>query len=133
MYIMKDITTTEDVELLINSFYDRVKQDALIGYIFNDIIGADWSHHLPLMYKFWNMVLLTLPGYEGYPTRSHVEISKKVPLKKEHFDRWLELWSSTIDQLFAGDIADQAKTKAELMANLMRIKIEDSAKEGFIQ
>jgi len=130
---MKDITTTADVELLINTFYDKVKKDDTIGYIFNEVIGRDWSHHLPVMYKFWNMVLLTIPGYEGYPTRKHVEVNKQTPLKKEHFDRWLLLWDNTIDHLFKGEIADQAKTKAQLMANLIHIKIEESAKEGFIQ
>jgi len=130
---MKDITTTADVELLINTFYDKVKNDDTIGYIFNEVIGSDWSHHLPVMYKFWNMVLLTIPGYEGYPTYKHLEVNKQVPLKKEHFDRWLLLWYDTIDHLFKGEIADQAKTKAELMANLIHIKIEESAKEGFIQ
>ena len=130
---MKDITTTADVELLINTFYDKVKKDDTIGYIFNEVIGRDWSHHLPVMYKFWNMVLLTIPGYEGYPTRKHVEVNKQTPLKKEHFDRWLLLWDNTIDHLFKGEIADQAKTKAQLMANLIHIKIEESANEGFIQ
>ena len=130
---MEDITTTADVELLINTFYDKVKKDDTIGYIFNEVIGRDWSHHLPVMYKFWNMVLLTIPGYEGYPTRKHVEVNKQTPLKKEHFDRWLLLWDDTIDHLFKGEIADQAKTKAQLMANLIHIKIEESAKEGFIQ
>jgi hemoglobin len=130
---MKDITTTADVELLINTFYDKVKKDDTIGYIFNEVIGRDWSHHLPVMYKFWNMVLLTIPGYEGYPTRKHVEVNKQTPLKKEHFDRWLLLWDNTIDHLFKGEIADQAKTKAQLMAILIHIKIEESANEGFIQ
>lgn len=130
---MKDITTTADVELLINTFYDKVKKDDTIGYIFNEVIGRDWSHHLPVMYKFWNMVLLTIPGYEGYPTRKHVEVNKQTPLKKGHFDRWLLLWDNTIDHLFKGEIADQAKTKAQLMANLIHIKIEESANEGFIQ
>ena len=130
---MKDITTTADVELLINTFYDKVKKDDTIGYIFNEVIGRDWSHHLPVMYKFWNLVLLTIPGYEGYPTRKHVEVNKQTPLKKGHFDRWLLLWDNTIDHLFKGEIADQAKTKAQLMANLIHIKIEESANEGFIQ
>jgi hemoglobin len=69
-----------------------VRKDDKIGFIFNDIIGEDWSHHLPVMYQFWDMVLFSTPGYAGNPTKKHVDIDKRIPLNKEHFDRWLELW-----------------------------------------
>ena len=32
---MKDITTREDIELLVNSFYDKVKKDEIICTDFN--------------------------------------------------------------------------------------------------
>jgi hemoglobin len=128
-----DISTPADVELLVNTFYDKVKQDALLGPLFYAVIGPDWSHHLPKMYRFWNMVLLTLPGYEGYPTRVHVEMSRNNPLAQAHFDKWLVLWRQTVDSLFSGELADQAKDRAELMANLIHIKVEDAAKGGYIQ
>ena len=119
----RDIENKADIEILINSFYDKVKQDGRIGFIFNDIIGSDWSHHLPVMYDFWNMVLFSKPGYAGNPTRKHVELDKRIPLKKEHFDQWLVLWNETVDKLYAGEHADLAKNRASLMANLISMKI----------
>ena len=74
----KDIENIADIEILVNSFYDKVKQDDKIGFIFNQIIGSDWSHHLPRMYHFWNMVLFSQPGYGGNPTRVHVDLDKKI-------------------------------------------------------
>ncbi len=127
---MKDITNRQDIELLINSFYDKVKKDDTIGHIFNTIIGDDWSHHLPIMYNFWDMVLFTTPGYAGSPVKKHVDMDKKTPLSKEHFDRWLILWDETIDSLFSGEYADMAKNKAALMANLIYMKVE-MGREGF--
>jgi hemoglobin len=130
---MYDIQSQGDVMLLINTFYDKVKKDDTIGSIFKEIIGDDWSHHLPVMYKFWDMVLLSKPGYEGYPTKKHTEIDRRIPLQKEHFDRWIALWDETIDHLFIGNVAMQAKEKAKLMSNLISIKVADSRQSGHIQ
>jgi hemoglobin len=130
---MKDIENRADIELLINSFYDKVRVDGKIGFIFNEIIGDNWSHHLPVMYQFWDMVLFSAPGYAGNPTRKHVEIDKKITLNKEHFDRWLELWNETVDKLYAGENAAQAKNRAMLMTNLIHIKIEASRDGKLIQ
>jgi hemoglobin len=128
-----DIATREDIELLINTFYDDVKKDEKIGFIFNEIIGADWSHHLPIMYRFWESVLFSKPGYEGNPMKKHIDLDKKIPLDKSHFERWLELWTATVDNLFAGEIADLAKYRAGLMANLINIKVEMGRDSRFIQ
>lgn len=130
---MEDIKDRQDIELLINSFYDKVRKDDTIGFIFNDIIGDNWSHHLPVMYHFWDMVLFSKPGYGGNPTRKHVELDKRIPLHKEHFDRWLQLWNGTVDALFAGPVADDAKNRAMLMANLINIKVEMSRGGNLIQ
>lgn len=130
---MQDISTQADVMQLVNTFYDKVKKDDTIGFIFNETIGDHWHMHLPQMYKFWDMVLLGRPGYEGYPTKKHTALDRKIPLQQGHFDRWLELWNETVDALFAGDIAKQAKDKAKLMADLIMIKITDDRKGTLIQ
>lgn len=120
-----------DVELLVNSFYDVVRKDDRIGYIFDEIIGADWSHHLPVMYSFWESVLLGKAGYSGNPIKKHIDMDKHIPLMKEHFERWLELWNMTVNRLFAGEVAELALNRAALMANLINIKVE-MAREGKI-
>jgi hemoglobin len=124
-----DIATRNDIELLVNTFYDDVRKDEVIGFIFNTIIGNDWSLHLPVMYRFWESVLLSKPGYEGNPVKKHIDLDKKIQLDKTHFERWLELWNRTVDSLFAGEIAELAKNRASLMANLINIKV-DMARGG---
>ena len=133
LQMKKDLENKADIEVLINSFYDKVRADDMIGFIFDEIIGNDWSHHLPVMYDFWNMVLFSKAGYAGNPTRKHVELDKKIQLKKEHFDRWLVLWNETVDGLYAGEHADLAKNRASLMANLISMKVEMSRDGNFIQ
>ena len=129
----KELEGEKDIELLVNSFYDRVKKDEQIGFIFNQIIGSDWSHHLPLMYKFWSSVLLNKAGYEGNAVKKHVDIDKKIPLEKEHFERWLQLWNTTVDDLFSGETAANAKNRAMLMAHLINMKVEISRGGKLIQ
>src|SRR5437879_3670770 len=104
-----DIITSEDIRLLVNNFYDRVKKDGMIGFIFNDIIGDDWSHHLPVMYQFWETILLGKPGYIGNPVKKHIDIDKSIPLREKHYKRWLESWNDTVDNLFTGPVAEEAK------------------------
>lgn len=127
---MNDIANRQDIEQLIDAFYSKVRQDDMIGFIFNTIIGDDWSHHLPVMYNFWDMVLFSKPGYAGSPVRVHTDIDKKIRFEKAHFDRWLQLWNETIDSMYTGEYADMAKNKASLMANLIHMKVEMS-REGF--
>jgi len=120
----KDIVDRADIKLLVNSFYDKVKQDETIGYIFKNIIGDDWSHHLPVMYQFWETVLLNKAGYTGNPIKKHIEADKKEPFRKEHYDKWLDLWRNTVDKLFEGPNAEEIKNRAFLMMNLISMKVE---------
>lgn len=127
---MNDITAKDDIQVLVDSFYAVARQDELLGPIFNTIIGDDWSHHLPKMYDFWNMVIFAVPGYAGQPVKAHVDVDKRTPMNQEHFDRWLELWKANVDNRFAGEYAEIAKNKAALMANMIHIKVE-MGRKGF--
>ncbi len=119
-----DISTLNDIQLLVNSFYVQVKEDQIIGYIFNDIAKVDWHIHLPKMYSFWETVLLGKMNFKGNPMLKHLELSKKTEINKVHFDQWLSLWTNTIDAHFEGEIAEEAKIKGKSIAGLMLLKIE---------
>ncbi len=131
--MMKDIATRGDIELLVNSFYNKVRADDTIGYIFNEIIGDDWSHHLPIMYQFWDTILLNTATYTGNAVKKHVDLDKKIPLTKGDFEQWLTLWNATVDELFAGEYASQENNMAILMANLIHIKIQTAREGKYIQ
>lgn len=120
----RDISERDDLRVLVDSFYDKVRQDEVIGHIFHKIIGDDWSHHLPIMYSFWGMVLFGEAGYTGNPVRKHVEVDRIVPLAEEHYTRWLELWTETVNSLFAGEKAEEAKKRAGIMVQLISTKVQ---------
>lgn len=114
-----DILTIEDIKQLVNTFYNKVREDQLIGPIFNDRIENRWPQHLAKMYTFWQTVLLGEHTYYGTPFPPHAQL----PVEKEHFERWLFLFSQTLDELFSGEIAKEAMWRANKMAEMFQYKI----------
>ena len=123
---MEDISTKEDIVLLVNSFYDTVKKDNILGPVFDSAIGDDWSHHLPIMYAFWGMIAFGTQGYKGNPIQKHIQLDKAYPLREEHYKQWYSYWVQTVDQLFTGEKATLVKEKAQLMLQLIQTKVEAS-------
>lgn len=117
-----DIQHRGDIERLIDTFYDKVKADPVIGYIFNDIARVDWPKHLPIMYDFWEFLLLNGKNYHGNPIEKHFSLHAQHPLTAAHFDRWLELFQATVDELFSGAVADDAKSRAAAIAGVWKPK-----------
>ena len=123
---LTDIQNKDDIPILVDAFYKKVKNDKLIGPIFSDVAKVDWPHHLPIMYNFWEMVLFGSGPYKGDPMTKHIQLSKKTSLAKEHFSQWLKLFGETVDDLFVGEKAEEAKVRAPRMAELMQFKISQA-------
>jgi hemoglobin len=121
---MKKLETREDIELLVNKFYEKVGKDETIGFFFNDIVKVNWDLHLPKMYKFWETLLFGKASYKGNPMATHFPINEMESMEKHHFDQWLSLWTKTLEENFEGEMAETAKTKAANIANLMAHKME---------
>ena len=119
-----DITNKDDIKLLVDTFYDKVKTNSVIGHIFNDIAKVDWEHHLPKMYSFWESLLLGEKGFTGNPMQKHIELSKLTAMTETQFSEWLLIFTQTTDELFEGIKADEAKTRAANIARLMLYKIQ---------
>ena len=121
---MKKLETRQDIEDLVNLFYDKVQNDDKIGFFFKDVAKVDWAHHLPKMYSFWETLLFGQISYKGNPMAMHFPINDKVPLEKAHFAHWVKLWTETVEENFAGEMAELAIYKATNIANLMGYKME---------
>ena len=119
----KDIENKKDIALLVDEFYDKVKADDTIGYIFNDVVKVNWQKHLPVMYSFWENTLFYTGSYEGNPMELHKHLHKLMPLTLEHFKQWNYLFIKTVDELFEGPHANLAKQRAVSISAVMQIKI----------
>ena len=116
---LKDITSTEDIKKLVDSFYEKANADDLLALVFNDFAKIDWESHLPVMYKFWGALLLGTMNYKGQPFPKHAVL----PIEKEHFKRWIELFIQTVNENFIGKKAEEAKQRARNIAMVFKYKM----------
>ncbi len=116
----KDIKTEEDIKLMVDSFYDKVNQDELLSYVFNEISKVEWDTHLPKMYRFWSTMIFAAGTYTGNPFEKHIPL----PVEKIHFDRWVSLFYENIDEHFEGEVAEDVKTRAKSIAYIFQSKLE---------
>ncbi|MEX0812040.1 MAG: group III truncated hemoglobin [Chitinophagales bacterium] len=116
----KQIENRKDIEFLVDAFYSEIRKDDLLKDIFNQIIQDKWPAHLEKMYRFWETVLLEEHSYFGSPFVPHA----KLKVERKHFERWLQLFSKTLDEHFTGEKAIEAKWRAEKMAEMFLLKIQ---------
>ncbi|QJW90867.1 group III truncated hemoglobin [Spirosoma taeanense] len=110
------LDSPEAIRFLVNSFYEKVQADPLIGPVFTDVAQVDWASHLPKMYAFWESIILGNNAYDGHPFRPHLLVNQTHTLSREHFERWLTLFSATLSEHFTGDTAEQVRQRATQIA-----------------
>ena len=106
---MADIATRDDCERLVRAFYPRAMADPVIGYLFTDVAKLDLEAHVPVVTDFWETVLLGGTAYRGGTFRPHAALHQRAGLRAGHFAKWVQLWTATVDELFAGPTAELAK------------------------
>jgi len=120
----KELKNRDDVQLLVETFYGKIRKDKVLGPIFNTII-SDWESHLELLTDFWETQLFLKRKYYGNPVTAHQEVDDKMghSITSEHFGLWLNLWFATIDELFEGETAWIAKNRAQKMSTMLFMQI----------
>lgn len=116
----REIKELADIKLLVDSFYAKVREDEKLAPVFNERIQGDWQIHMEKMYKFWQTVLLGDHTYFGSPFTPHAML----PVDHAHFTAWLALFTQTLDEIFTGEKSDEAKWRAEKMAEMFEYKIK---------
>ncbi len=120
---LPDIQGRPEIERLVNAFYEKVRADDRLGFIFTDIAHTDWAAHLPRMHAFWETVLFGTGGFAGNPVTAHAKLVPRTEMGRAQFDRWLLLFERTVDELFHGERADHIKNCARDMANVLHGRI----------
>jgi len=117
--MLKDVESRADIDRLMEDFYQRALGDDVIGYIFTDVAKLDLEHHLPIIGDFWESLLFGTPAYQKHgrnPMLVHKDLHAKSELTREHFERWLEIFTATVDDLFSGENAEHLKLRASAIA-----------------
>jgi len=119
----KDIENRKDIEILVDVFYDKVRKDEVIGYLFTEIAQTNWNHHLPKMYDFWEVILFGTGSFKGNPMLIHKQLHDKSPMNAKQFEHWVSLFTTTIDALYQGKNAEDIKQSASNIAKTMSYKV----------
>ncbi len=113
-----DLPSEAQIRALVHRFYERIRDDAVLGPIFSRVIGDDWSRHLALMCDFWSSVMLSTGRYKGRPVPAHLKIDGVEP---DHFTRWLTLFRATARELFVPALAEAFILRAERIAESLKL------------
>lgn len=120
---LPDLTDRAGIKPLVNRFYEIVRKDANIGFIFEEIVQVNWELNLPNMYPFWETVLFRSGGDRGDPIAAHSKFVSKTEIGKAQFEHWLKLFRESVDSLFFGENARPIKRCAKDMANVIHGKM----------
>ena len=126
-----DIVNAADIDALVTAFYQKVLPDPIIGFIFTDIAGIDLAQHLPKIAGFWHKILLPQSpegqAYKGRTFEIHQHLHQRCQLNEHHFQRWVLLFTRTVDELYAGPLADLTKQRAAAIAESMHKGLHNKA------
>jgi hemoglobin len=113
--------TEDDIARLVPQFYERVRADEVLGPIFNGAVD-DWPHHLEVLKAFWSSVMLTSGRYKGQPMVVHLRHAEH--MKRENFERWLDLWGEVTAEVLGLDVAAAFQEKAARIAESLQLGVQ---------
>jgi hemoglobin len=111
------------IDRLVETFYARVRDDALIGPIFAERV-EDWGPHLAQMKLFWSSVALSTGIYQGRPMPKHLPL----PIDATHFDRWLMLFEETAREVCPPVALDWFMERARRIAESLELGVANANK-----
>ena len=120
----QDISSRDDIEHLLKTFYSRLLKDETINYIFIEVAKVDMEAHVPIIANFWESILFEKNVYRNNAMKVHVDLHSQTPLMKHHFETWLRYFNTTVDDLFDGPVAARAKERALSIATMMQIRLK---------
>ncbi|HEY0926672.1 group III truncated hemoglobin [Brevundimonas sp.] len=109
------------IDRLVETFYAKVRDDALIGPIFAERV-EDWAPHLAQMKLFWSSVALSTGVYQGRPMPKHLPL----PIDATHFDRWLALFEATTREVCPPVAAAHFMERARRIAESLELGVANA-------
>ena len=113
-----NVVTDQQLTRLVEQFYARVREDALLGRVFNEAI-ENWPEHLEKLSAFWSSVMLTTGRYKGNPMSAHLKLSEKI--RPAMFERRLQLWREAALETLSEKGAEGVMAKAERIAESLQL------------
>ena len=115
---LRDIQNEGDIKTLVDTLCHKATNDTLLGASFGAAARIHWPHYLTTQYRYWSNTLLGQGLSEGGDPLPEQVV---MPRSGAHIEHWLSLFSSTVEEHFAGSKADEAKKVARQMASKLGI------------
>ncbi|MBN7796150.1 group III truncated hemoglobin [Parahaliea mediterranea] len=115
-----DLDSREHIEAFVDHFYRRMLGDEQLAPIFIDVARIELDVHLPHIKDYWCKLLLGDTAYNRHTMNIHRQLHRKRALVPEDFQRWLALFTATVDDYYAGEKAERAKRVATSIAGNMQ-------------
>jgi hemoglobin len=113
------------IERLVHTFYARVREDAVLGPIFDSKV-EDWDEHLAKLCDFWSSVALMTGRFAGKPMQAHMGL----PIESAHFERWLELFREAAREVCPAPAAAFFIDRAERIGESLQLGIAMARENG---
>ena len=121
----KDISSRKDIHFIITEFYKKLTADAEMHPFFDEIVKQNHlEQHIDVIADFWQDILLHTNSYKNNVLQKHLDFDKKVRFKKEHFAKWLLFLTTTINDAFEGQNAQNMIDRANSIAMVMQVKFK---------
>lgn len=120
----KDIQNRDDIYLLVKTFYVKLMNDEVMCHFFEEFKNPiHLEEHLQTLVDFWSNILFYTGEYRKNAMQSHLDLQQQKPFEIIHFKHWLSSFNASVDELFQGQMAHTAKSRALSIATVMQIKI----------
>ncbi len=119
------VVSEETIRRQVHTFYGRVREDAVLGPVFNDAV-EDWDEHLAKLCDFWSSVLLATGRFKGSPMAAHAQ---RPAVRDEHFARWLALFERTAREVCPPAAAALFVEKSQIIGRSLRLGLAVSRGE----
>ena len=119
------VVSEDTIRRQVHTFYARVREDAVLGPVFDDAV-EDWDEHLSKLCDFWSSVLLATGRFRGSPMAAH---ARRPDIKDEHFARWLDLFARTAREVCPPDAAALFVEKSQMIGRSLQLGLAVSRGE----
>lgn len=107
-----NLYTEEEIAKLVHTFYAKARKDPSLGPIFEAHV-IDWDAHFVQMTNFWSAQLRGTSRFRGAPMPKHIVLPE---LTAELFERWLQLFRQTTEELGNPSLQQHANAIASFIA-----------------
>ncbi|MFT4644738.1 MAG: hemoglobin [Planctomycetota bacterium] len=117
--ITKDITTIDDIMLMVDSFRLKLGGDIDLYKIYRKLLKCDVKLSKPVLYSFWNKIIFGKGRFSRKPFQYRIPIK----IEEEHFEKFSLLYNSNVDELFIGKNAELVKNRIIALVSLYQTKL----------